>query len=69
MKSIIILLLFVGMFMVTHGIYGQKLQAAAQKKVEYKFIPRTYYEEQLAETNLMHKFFDMYEKPSPWFQK
>ena len=70
MKTFIILIIFVGMFMITHGVYNQKITAAESKKqIEYKFIPRTYYEEQLAETNLADKMFGMFNKDSPWTEK
>lgn len=48
MKSILVLILFLGMFMITHGIYEQKIKDAEKnKKIEYKFIPRSLYEEQM----------------------
>jgi len=48
MKSFAVLALFVGMFMATVGIYEQRLREAAESpKVEYRFIPRTAYEEQV----------------------
>ena len=46
MKLLVILLLFVGMFMVTHGIYQEKFeQLKKDVRVQYKFIPRTYFDE------------------------
>jgi len=52
MRFIIVLLLFVGMAMIIHSIYDEKLQRAKQeKKIEYRFLPRTLYEEQLSEDN------------------
>lgn len=52
MRFFIVLLLFVGMAMVIHSIYEEKLQRAQQQtKIEYRFLPRTLYEEQLSEDN------------------
>lgn len=49
LRSWLMLVLFIGMFLIVHGIYEEKLQAAKRDvKVEYRFIPRTLYEEQLA---------------------
>ena len=49
MKSLIIFILFVGMFMIVSGVYEQRIEEEKQKReIEYKFIPRTMYEEQLA---------------------
>lgn len=69
MKIFIIFLLFVGMFMIIHGIYEEKLRIAEQnKKIEYKFIPRTLYEEQLSDSNLMDKIDYIYDS-NPWENK
>jgi hypothetical protein len=68
MKLWIVLLLFIGMFLIVHGIYEEKLQAVKRSvKVEYRFIPRTYYEEQLmnAEGSLATKFKSMFEGADP----
>jgi hypothetical protein len=53
MKSLIVFVLFVGMFLVVSGVYEQRLeQARKEKKIEYRFIPRSMYEEQLANNTL-----------------
>jgi hypothetical protein len=70
MNTIVILILFLGVFFITHGIYEQKIGSMNEKeKIVYKFVPRTYYEEQLQEANLDEKMFDLYNKDSPWMQK
>lgn len=52
MRIVIVLILFVGMGMVIHSIYEEKLQRAQQQtRVEYRFLPRTIYEEQMSEDN------------------
>lgn len=49
MKSLIVFILFVGMFLVISGVYEQRLaQAQQEKKIEYRFIPRSLYDEQLS---------------------
>ena len=61
MKSLITFILFVGMFMIVSGVYEHRLkQAEKEKKVEYRFIPRSMYEEQLANNTL---FADRVVKP------
>lgn len=71
MKSLIVLLFFVGMFMITSGIYEQKLKTAeTNTKIEYRFVPRTYYEEQMApSSDLMGKMGDAFDHVSPWFDR
>ena len=51
------------------AVYEEKLaDAKKQVKIEYKFVPRTFYEEQLGENgNLMEKVGDIFAKESPWF--
>ena len=46
MKTVIFLFLFIGMFMIVHGIYDEKIEKLKKDvRVKYKFIPRTYYDE------------------------
>jgi len=48
MKTLIMLFLFIGMFMIVHGIYQEKFDTLKKDvRVKYKFIPRTYYDEML----------------------
>ncbi len=70
MKAFILLLLFIGMFMIVNGVYEEKLKAVqAKKQIEYRFVPRTYYDEQLQaqEGQVMNTMDDMFSKASPWF--
>jgi hypothetical protein len=70
MKSVIFFLLVVGVFMVMHGIYQQKYNALQEnRRIEYRFLPRTYYEEQIANTDVASKFKTMFDKESPWFER
>ena len=60
--------LFVGMFLVIHGIYEEKFQALKRNvKVEYRFVPRTFYEEQLMDANgsLSDKFKNIFSEDDP----
>ena len=71
MKSIIILLFFVACVLIVIGIYEQKLEIAENnKKIEYRFIPRTYYEEQMGNgADVSEKYGQMFETESPWFDR
>jgi hypothetical protein len=72
MKAIIILLFFVGLFFIMNGIYEQKLKATeSNKQIEYKFIPRTYYEEQLLSGvgDVTTKMASMFDGAGPWFDQ
>lgn len=68
MKALVILLLFTGMVIVLHSIYDEKLKRAQkQVKVEYRFLPRTLYEEQLSNTDVVGQFQSMFSKSTPWY--
>lgn len=71
MRSIILFIFFTGITMLIHGIYEQKYQSLKENiRVEYRFIPRTFYEEQLTENPMVaSNFKNMFQKESPWFEK
>lgn len=70
MKSIILFCVFVGAFLVITGIYEEKIRMAEMNKnIEYKFIPRSYLEEQLANDDLSLKVADSFNFVSPWFDR
>lgn len=53
MQMFIVFLIFVGTVLIINGTYEEKLnQLKENKQVEYKFIPRTLYEEQMSESLL-----------------
>lgn len=58
MRSIVTLLLFLGAFLVVHSVYEMRYrELKSQTKIEYRFVPRTYYEEQLGTTDLLGSTF------------
>lgn len=66
MKNIIILFLFIGIFTIVHSIYEHKFEELKkEKKVEYRFVPRTYYEDQLSEPTVSTTFSSMFEAIKP----
>ncbi len=59
MKTILFLLLFIGMFMIVHGIYEEKIEKLKKDvRVKYKFIPRTYYDEMMNNDNFKSQVSD-----------
>ena len=65
----VILILFIGLFFIVNGIYEQKLKSVEENpKIVYKFIPRTYYEEQIFDNNVTAKMSNMFnDNDQPWF--
>lgn len=70
MKSIAVFVLFLGMFLVVQGYYQQKLTVLQQKEAKsgpVKFIPRTTYEDQLAENpTISQQFKSMFDDIGTW---
>jgi hypothetical protein len=70
MKSWLIFILFVGMFLIVTGIYEQKLKLVEKNvRVEYRFIPRSFYQEQLGQADVSSIFKNAFDKNDPWFDK
>lgn len=68
---IVVLVIFIGMFFILNGVYEQKLKTIeSNPKIVYKFIPRTYYEEQLFDNKVSDKMSKMFNSDGqPWFMK
>lgn len=70
MRSLLVLLLFVGMFVIVHGVYDERFRALKDNvRVEYRFVPRTFYEEQLSNSHVTSIEKNMFENTSPWQQQ
>lgn len=65
MKSIAILTLIIGLLFMVMGYYEIK-QNCPTRKIEYRYIPRQFYEEQLSESDLKSLYSDMFDKASTW---
>jgi hypothetical protein len=70
MRTIIIFLFCFGIILIIHSIYDQKYKAIQNNvRVEYRFIPRTYYDEQLSSVPVSSMFKNIFDKESPWFDR
>ena len=65
MKSFSILFLIFGIILLVSGYY-KKNQQCPPTKIEYRYIPRNFYEEQNSENNLSEVFSDMFSKSDVW---
>lgn len=69
MKTYIVFILFLGMFLIMNGIYQQKLRNITKLvRTEYRFVPRTLYDEVLStgDGNVQTTFKNMFNSPDPW---
>ena len=65
MKSIALLFLVMSVVFITMGFMERKIQQKEENKViEYRFVPRTFLEEQTYAVDLKSNFADMFEQDS-----
>jgi hypothetical protein len=68
LKSYLILLLFIGMFLILNGIYEQKISNVKKLvRTEYKFVPRTLYDEVLSNNDVQSTYKNYFNSPDPWY--
>tara|TARA_Y100000385_G_C13104576_1_gene646721 strand:+ start:1256 stop:1552 length:297 start_codon:yes stop_codon:yes gene_type:complete len=65
MKSIILILLITGFLLMMKG-YTESYKQCPLPKIEYRYIPRNFYEEQITENNLKSLYSDMFNKSDTW---
>ena len=70
MKSFVIFFFVVGLFLIINGIYEQKYNSLKKNvHIQYRFIPKTYLEEQLSNTNVTGVFKNDFNNADPWFER
>ncbi len=63
MKLLIILMFFFGIILVVHGIYEEKFQKIKNNvKIQYRFVPRSYYDEQVFSSQFSSKFSNIFDE-------
>lgn len=65
MKALIFILMFIGMVLITFNSIGQT-NTCPQKEIIYKYIPRTFEEEQNEPVYPSDIFKTMFTQQSPW---
>jgi hypothetical protein len=69
MKSLSLLVLILGIVFITVGYMDNKVsQLQSEKKIEYRFVPRSIYDEQIQPTNLSDTFSTMFSDIDPIFE-
>ena len=62
MKSIILFLFIMGVIFITNAHQNKAMKEFKQDKIiEYRFIPRSIYDEQLGNPHITQSFSDMFE--------
>ena len=65
MKSIILILFMTGAILITIG-YMENYKKCPLPKIEYRYIPRNFYEEQNSQVNLKSLYSNIFDKSSTW---
>ena len=65
MKSIIIILLCIGVIMIVTG-YNKSFHQSKAPKIEYRYVPRTFFEEQINPIDIKQKFNNLFAEKSAW---
>lgn len=65
MKSLILIFFIIGVVMITKG-YMENYSKCPLPTIEYRYIPRNFYEEQITETNVKNTYSDMFNKSDAW---
>ena len=70
MQSLVLVLLVIGLIMMALGYQKKLIQNMETKTVvEYRFIPRSIYEDQFGPVKLEDSFQDMFEKQDVFFRQ
>lgn len=67
MNSLVLLLFLIGIILITIGYTKSNLKCPPSK-IQYRFIPRSFYEEQLSPNNVLSNFQSMFNESSPWYK-
>ena len=66
-KALLLVIIFIGILFVTIEVVRVQVGLIEQKpKIEYRYIPRTFEEEQLDPVYVSEIFETMFSQPSPW---
>lgn len=65
MKSLVFLLLIIGIIFIAVG-YIRSNQKCPPRLIEYRYIPKTFTDEQNSQTPVLSIFNTMFTKSSPW---
>lgn len=69
MKSLSLFVLMIGIIMITVGYMDNKVKEVKQeRKIEYRFVPRTIYDDQIKPVNLNDTFSAMFSNIDPIFE-
>lgn len=66
MKNILLFVFIIGTFMVLFG-YTKSYQKCPEPQIEYRYIPRSFYDEQMSPPNIFKSFNGLFNNKDTWF--
>jgi hypothetical protein len=70
MQVLLFGILLTGIIMIIYGIYEERYQEIKNDvRVEYRFVPRTYYEEQLFDNQFKSKVSSIFNDDDEWYHR
>ena len=67
MKSLVLILMFAGVLAITIG-YVNQVKSCPAPIIEYRYIPRTFTQEQDHPVKISELFNSMFTEPNPWIR-
>jgi len=68
MKSLVLILMFLGVLSITIG-YTNQTKSCPPAKIEYRYVPRTFAQEQNDPVKISELFNSMFMEPTPWVRE
>lgn len=67
MKTILLLLMILGMILIVQS-YSSQFQRCPLPQIEYRYIPRSFYDEQMNSVSVKSLYSDMFNEAETWSQ-
>jgi len=67
MQTIVLTLMFIGILSITVG-YVNQLKKCPPSKIEYRYIPRTFEQDQENPVKVSELYNTMFTQPTPWIR-
>ena len=68
MNSIALLILIIGIIFIILG-YNNSTNKCPPKEIQYRFLPRTFYDEQMEPVNISNVFGNLFDKEDSWLNR
>ena len=67
MKSFLLFLIVIGLVLIVQS-YSSQFKTCPLPQIEYRYIPRSFYDEQMNSVSVKSTYSDMFNEPETWSQ-